>query len=340
MKLKAFFAVLVSGLVATPLAAETARDHIWMVGSSTVYPFATAAAERFSKQHSEFRVPVVESTGTGGGIKLFCESVDGKSPDIANASRAMKASELEQCQKSGVKNIIELKIGLDGIVIANAASDQHYNLTKKQIFLALAKQVPVNGQLVANPYKNWNEIDSSLPAHAIEVYGPPPTSGTRDAFVEMVMHKGCDAFPEFAKVYADAKVREKACGVLREDNVYQDAGENDNLLVQKLVANPKALGIFGYSFLEENADKVQGSTIEGVNPTFENVSAGKYPISRPLFLYVKGEHLKTVPGIKEFMKELAQENMLGEDGFLTGKGLIPLPAAEREKLRKTVAAVK
>lgn len=337
MKNKALSLVSWALILLVPLAGQ-ARDRIWAVGSSTVYPFVTMSAELFG-QKTDYKTPVVESTGTGGGIKLFCGGASADTPDLANASRAIKESEIELCAKNGVTNIIEVKIGLDGLVLANSVRSTPYNLSKQQIFLALARQVPVKGKLVDNPYKKWSDIDKKLPNVEIEVYGPPPTSGTRDAFVEMVMHKGCAAFPEFAKAYPDKKAHERACGVLREDGAFVEAGENDNLIIQKLVANPVALGIFGFSFLEENADKVQGSTIGGVKPNFENVSTGAYPVTRPLFVYMKGEHVGKIPGLKEFAQELARDGASGMEGYLTEKGLIPLPNADRESLKKKVQSI-
>jgi phosphate transport system substrate-binding protein len=312
-----------------------ARDRLWIVGSSTVYPFVTSAAEHFGRR-TDFRTPIVEATGTGGGIKLFCQAVETNSPDMVNASRKIKDSEVELCKKNGVNNIIPINIGLDGIAIANSVKSEHYRLTRPQLFLSMAKQVPIGGKLVDNPYTKWSDIDKSLPNHAIEIYGPPPTSGTRDAFVELVMHKACEHLPEFEAAYPDKKLRTQMCGAVREDGLFQEAGENDNLLIQKLVSNPLAMGIFGYSFLEENTDKVQGSHIDGVEPTFANVSGGIYPITRPLYIYAKGEHIGKIAGMQEFMKELTREATIGEEGYLTEKGLIPLPADKRENLRKSI----
>lgn len=337
MRNKALSLLLGSLILLLPFLGN-ARDRIWAVGSSTVYPFVTMSAELFG-QKTDYKTPVVESLGTGGGIKLFCGGDSADTPDLANASRAIKESEIELCAKNGVHNIIEIKFGLDGLVLANSVKSKPYVLSKQQIFLALARQIPVKGKLVENPNQKWSDIDKKLPEVKIEVYGPPPTSGTRDAFVEMVMHKACDSFPEFAKAYPDKKAHEKACGVLREDGAFVEAGENDNLIIQKLVANPDALGIFGFSFLEENADKVQGSAIGGVKPTFENVSTGAYPVTRPLFVYMKGEHVGKVPGLKEFAEELARDSASGMEGYLTEKGLIPLPGADREQLKKKVQSI-
>jgi len=308
-----------------------ARDQIRVVGSSTVFPFATAVAEQFG-QKSGLKTPVVESTGTGGGIKLFCSGVGEATPDIANASRQIKKSEIEACAAAGVKEITEVKIGFDGIVLANSKKHAPFQLSEKEIWLALAKEVPVDGKLVANPNTTWKQINPALPAEKIEVLGPPPTSGTRDAFVELVMDRGCEEVPE-VKALTDAPAKKAACQTSRELGAYIDAGENDNLIVQKLGANPAALGIFGYSFLDQNIDKLQGSTIQGVAPTFENIADAKYPIARSLYFYVKNAHVGVVPGIREFIAEFTSDAAIGEEGYLVDKGLIPLPEDDIESVR-------
>jgi len=327
LALAALAAIAVAG------SAE-ARDQIRIVGSSTVYPFATTVAEQFGKTTS-FKTPVIESTGSGGGFKLFCAGVGVEHPDVTNASRAIKKSEIETCKKNGVTSVTEVKIGYDGIVIANSKSAKQMNVTREQIFLALAKQVPVDGKLVDNPYQKWSDIDKSLPAAKIEVLGPPPTSGTRDAFVELVMDHGCEEVPGAA----EAGLKGKACGALREDGGYIEAGENDVLIVRKLEANPDAFGIFGYSYLDQNADKIQGTVVEGVQPTFENIANGSYPVSRPLFFYVKGAHVGTIPGMKEYVAEFTSEKAWGTDGYLADKGLVPMPDAERKKYHDDAAAL-
>ncbi|MCW9039499.1 MAG: substrate-binding domain-containing protein, partial [Rhodospirillales bacterium] len=267
------------------------------------------------------------------GLKLFCGGVGVEYPDISNSSRAIKSSEVELCAGNGVKGITEVKVGYDGIVIANAKSAKHVNLSRQQLFLALAKDVPAgDGKLQPNPYKKWSDVDKSLPDVAIEVLGPPPTSGTRDAFAELAMEGGCKTFGWIKDMKKTDKNRYKAvCHSIREDGGYVEAGENDVLIVKKLEANPDAFGIFGYSFLDQNGDKVQGSTIDGSNPTFENIASGKYPVSRPLFMYVKKAHVGKVPGITEFLAEFTSENAWGEEGYLADKGLIPMPEAERAK---------
>ncbi|MCB1882391.1 MAG: PstS family phosphate ABC transporter substrate-binding protein [Geminicoccaceae bacterium] len=316
--------------------SAAARDQIRIVGSSTVYPFSTTAAEQFGNK-TDFPAPVVESTGTGGGLKLFCQGVGEGTPDIADASRRIKDSEAEACAKNGVEDITEVKIGFDGIVIANSRKAEQDDLTQKQIFLALAKDVPQDGKMVANPYRRWNDIDPSLPDKKIEVLGPPPTSGTRDAFVELVMDKGCEEVPETAAMEGDAK--KAACRTIREDGGYVEAGENDNLIVQKLEANKDAFGIFGYSYLEQNQDMIQGSKIAGVAPDFDAIASGKYPVSRPLFVYVKNAHVGVIPGIKAFMAEFTSDAAMGEYGYLADKGLIPLPENDAEKVRQTATGM-
>ena len=325
-------AAVAGAMALTVATAAEARDEIRIVGSSTVFPFSTAVAEQFGKT-SGFATPVVESTGTGGGFKLFCSGVGVDFPDISNASRAIKATEIETCAANGVTEITEIKIGFDGIVIANSKSAPEVDLTRAQIWLALAKEVPVGGVLAPNPYVNWSDIDAALPNTKIEVLGPPPTSGTRDAFVELVMDKGCEEFPEVEALEGDAK--KAVCQTIREDGAYVDAGENDNLIVQKLEANPAALGIFGYSFLEQNADMLQASHIEGVDPTFEAIADGSYPVSRSLFFYVKNAHVDVIPGIREFVAEFVSDRATGEDGYLADKGLIPLPEEEHAEILDT-----
>jgi phosphate transport system substrate-binding protein len=331
---------LIFAATAGTVYAASARDYISIVGSSTVYPFATVVAEQFGKT-SGFKTPKIESTGTGGGFKLFCAGVGVEHPDISNASRAIKKSEYETCQSNGVKEIIEVKIGYDGIVIANAKTAPALKLTRKDIFLALAKNVPDPSgaeKLVPNPYKTWQDVNAALPADKIEVLGPPPTSGTRDAFLELVMEEAAN---EFAFIKAmDKDAYKAAAHTIREDGAYVEAGENDNLIVQKLQANPKALGIFGFSFLDQNTDVIQGSYIDGVQPTFEAIADGSYPVSRPLFFYVKKAHVGVIPGIQEFLNEFTAESTWGADGYLSDKGLIPMPDKERQQFQSDVKDLK
>lgn len=320
-------------------AAAEARDQIRIVGSSTVFPFSTTVAENFGKA-TKFKTPVVESTGSGGGLKLFCAGVGVNHPDITNSSRRIKKSEFDQCQANGVREVTEVRIGFDGIVLANAKSTAPLTLTKKQIFQALAKTVPVGGKLVDNPYKNWSDIDPSLPKTKIEVLGPPPTSGTRDAFVELAMEGGCKTFPEVAALEkTDGNTFKAVCHSVREDGAFVEAGENDNLIVQKLVANPQAVGIFGFSFLDQNGDKIQGARVDGTEPTFENIASGAYGVSRSLYFYVKKAHVGVIPGIEDYVKEFTSEKAWGPDGYLADKGLIPLPEADRKKVGAAARAM-
>ncbi len=341
MTSKAFLlaAVAVVGFV----GAAQARDQIRIVGSSTVYRFTTLVAERFAKG-SKFKAPVVESTGTGGGMKLFCSGVGTQHPDITNASRRIKKGEFDDCVKNGVTSIFEIKIGYDGIAIAQAKTGQQFNLTLAQIFLALAKEVPEGnkdgGKLVANPNKVWKDVDPSLPAVKIEVLGPPPTSGTRDSFVELAMEPGCNSFSSLKTLEkSDARKHKQVCQGIREDGGYVEAGENDNVIVQKLVANPGAVGVFGFSFLDQNKDKLSGKTVNGVAPSFETISSGQYPIARDMYVYVKKAHVGTVPGIKEFVAEYTSPAAMGRRGYLTGKGLVPLPDAEFKKVNEAAKSM-
>ena len=319
--------LLAASLAALAATPALARDQIRIVGSSTVYPFTTAVAESFAKA-SGMKTPVVESTGTGGGFKMFCASVGEDSPDFTNASRPIKKSEFETCQQNGVTDIVEVKVGFDGLTIANAAAGPEAQFSKQQIFLALAKQVPdKDGKLIDNPYTMWSEIDPALPAEKIEVLGPPPTSGTRDSFAELVMEKGAETIASLAAMKkSDAKAFEAVWKTMRTDGAYVEAGENDNLIVQKLEANPQAFGIFGYSFLAENEGKIKGAAVEGVVPSFETIASGEYKVSRPLFIYAKKQHVEMVPGMAEFLAEYVSAKAIGEDGYLADKGLIPLPA--------------
>jgi phosphate transport system substrate-binding protein len=321
--------LITASLLALASVPALARDQIRIVGSSTVYPFTTAVAESFAKA-SGMKTPVVESTGTGGGFKLFCAGVGVDHPDFTNASRAIKKAEFETCAKNGVTDIVEIKVGFDGLTLANAASGPDGKFTKEQIFMALAKQVPdKDGKLIDNPYMMWSDIDPSLPAEKIEVLGPPPTSGTRDSFAELVMEKGAEKFESLAAMKkADAKAFEAVWKTMRTDGAYVEAGENDNLIVQKLEANPKAFGIFGFSFLEENEGKIKGAEIEGKMPSFESVASGDYKVARPLFIYAKKQHVGTIPGMAEFLAEFSSAKAMGEEGYLTDKGLIPLPAEQ------------
>jgi len=327
-------AMLFAAVSVAAASSAVARDSIEVVGSSTVYPFSTVVAERYGRA-SGSPTPKIESTGSGGGMKLFCSGVGTNYPDITNSSRRMKASEFQKCQANGVKEIIEVQIGYDGIVIANSVESATMQLSRKDIFLALAAKVPgaTAGELIDNPYKTWKDVNSALPDVAIEVLGPPPTSGTRDAFAELGMEGGCKKIDWIAALKASNKNAYKTiCHTIREDGAYIGAGEKDNLIVQKLEANPDALGVFGFSFLDQNADKVQGSIIESVEPTFDSIADKSYPISRPLYFYVKKAHVGVVPGIKGFLNEFTSEKAWGEEGYLSEKGMIPLPTKMRREM--------
>ena len=332
-------AIAMTATIATPALAD--RDQINIVGSSTVFPFSTTVAERFGKS-SDFKTPVVESTGSGGGLKLFCSGIGDDTPDIANASRRIKASEVALCASNGVAEIIEVKVGFDGIVFANSKKATQLELSLADIYLALAKNVPTgsDGETRENPYQMWNEVNPDLPAIKIEVLGPPPTSGTRDAFLELAMEGGCKTIPWIKDLKkSDSNAYKSLCHTIREDGGYVEAGENDNLIVQKLNANPAAFGIFGYSFLEQNSDSVQGTIIDGVEAEFDEIAEGNYPISRSLYFYVKKAHIGVIPGIQEFLGEFTSEDAWGEDGYLADKGLIPLTEEDADAVIDAVASL-
>lgn len=319
--------------------ADTARDYVSVVGSSTVYPFSTVVAEQLGRA-GNYRTPKIEATGTGGGIKLFCSGIGVHYPDIVNASRTMKPSELQGCVRTGVKEIVEVKIGFDGIILAHSKDATGFDLDRKEIFLALAKNVPdpaspESGKLVVNPYKTWKQINPAFPDVKIEVLGPPPTSGTRDSFVELAMEVGCQGFNwiNVLKKKDESRFR-TVCHTVREDGAFIEAGENDNLIAQKLIANSRALGIFGFSFLEQNTDQISAVRVDGVVPEFETIASRTYPISRPLYFYVKKAHVGVIPGLDAYIAEFTSEKAVGDEGYLIDKGLVPLPLAER----KTVAA--
>lgn len=360
----AFFMSLQSAQAAT-------RDTISIVGSSTVYPFATVVAERFGRSTS-FKTPKIEATGSGGGLKLFCRGLGADTPDITNSSRRIKKSEYDDCQENGVTEIVEVFVGFDGIALANAKSAPVFEMSLKDVYLALAKDVPgPEGKLIPNPYTSWKQVNPALPDTKIEVLGPPPTSGTRDAFAELAMGGGAKMLPELAALRAlsadqadeiaatiDAlglpdglyaalqeqkgkapsgkDIFQTVAYAVREDGAFIEAGENDNLIVQKLDANPRALGIFGYSFLEENGDKVHGSIIDGVTPDFDTIASGDYPVSRPLYFYIKRAHVGKIPGIQEYAVEFTSQRAMGEDGYLVERGLIPLDEPELEKVESNV----
>ena len=324
------------------LVTTNARDQINVVGSSTVYPFSTVVAETFGNK-TGIKVPKIESTGSGGGMKLFCKGLGTSHPDITNASRRIKKNEFNKCKENGI-DVVEIKVGYDGIVIANSKKAKLLNLTKRQIFLALAKQVPEGnkegGNLVDNPNKKWSDIDPNLPNKKIEVLGPPPTSGTRDAFNELAIEGGCKTFPKLKAIKKQDKKKYKAiCRAVREDGAFIEAGENDNLIVQKLVENESAFGVFGFSFLIENEDKIQGSTVDGMAPTMETIADKSYGVSRPLYFYVKLAHVDVIPGIREFLEEYTSEDAWGPGGYLEERGMIPMPESEREFFKKNAEEI-
>ncbi len=375
MKKQLIGAVLGVAAIATAPSSMANRDIVSIVGSSTVYPFATVVAERFGRS-TNFKTPKIESTGSGGGLKLFCKGVGANTPDITNSSRRIKKSEYDDCQANGVTDVIEVLVGFDGIAIANSKKSAQYDLSLRDIYLALAKDIPgPDGKLIPNPNKTWKDVNPALPATRIEVLGPPPTSGTRDAFAELAMGGGAKTIPalktlrglgadEAEAIKATMATLGMSTGIydsllekkgkapkgkdlfkavayaVREDGAYIEAGENDNLIVQKLEANPSALGIFGFSFLEENGDKVQGSLVDGVAPTFDTIADGDYPVSRPLYFYMKGAHVGKIPGIQEYAVEFTSNRAMGEDGYLPEKGLIPLADDELDEVQADVKNLK
>ncbi len=358
-KIALIASTIITMMASTMSVAADSRDYIYIVGSSTVYPFATVVAEKFGRS-TKFKTPKIESTGSGGGLKLFCSGKGIKHPDITNASRRIKSSEVAKCAKNGINDIVEVLIGFDGIVMANSKSSAPFKLTRKEIYLALSKLVPgKDGKLIPNPNKTWKDVNPAFPNTKIEVLGPPPSSGTRDAFNELALEGGAKKVADIKKLrglkagIGDAEIKammtklgidrkiydqilkkkgkvkgkdivKKIARAVREDGAYIEAGENDNLIVQKLAANPNALGIFGFSFLEENRDKVQGATIDDIAPEFESIADGSYPVSRPLYFYVKKAHISVVPGMTEYLAAFVSEKAMGEDGYLVDKGMIPL----------------
>ncbi|MCW8928804.1 MAG: PstS family phosphate ABC transporter substrate-binding protein [Gammaproteobacteria bacterium] len=340
LKKSALSLLATTAIMATTINMAQARDQIRIVGSSTVYPFSSSVAEEFGAT-SKSPTPVVESTGSGGGMKLFCKGNGLDTPDITNASRRMKAKEFKLCEKNGVTDITEAVIGFDGIAIAQNKKNAELSLTKKHLLLAVAEEVPSKDgkSLVRNPYKRWNEIDSNLPDREIIIYGPPTSSGTRDAFEDMIMKGQTKKMDVYTSLYKKDKVKNKGYKKyhkVRQDGIYVPSGENDNLIVQKLSKNPAAIGIFGYSFLMENDDKVSAAKINDVFPTPENISSGKYPISRSLFFYTKNSHRKEVPAMDKYVELFMKEDMIGPDGILGEIGLIALPDERRNAIRASV----
>lgn len=320
-------------------SGQAARKGVWAAGSSTVFPFATRVAENFART-SGGAAPRVESLGTGGGIQQFCQGVGPGTPDIANASRPMKKSEFELCARNGVTQIVEIKIGFDGIVIATARTGNSFNFELNDLYEALAKQTPgPNGTFVANPAVTWNQVNARLPNQRIQVYGPPPTSGTRDAFLELAMAPGGHLVPATAALESDKTRFETLTHTLREDGAWIDSGENDNAIVQTLTRTPGSLGVFGYSFLAQNLDTVKAETIDGVAPTFETIADGSYPLSRSLYIYVKKQNVGVTPGLEQFVLEFVSDAAAGRGGYLQDRGLVPLPADQLAAQRAIATAL-
>ena len=313
------------------------RTQIRIVGSSTVYPFTTAVAEQFKRVWPQYPAPIVESTGTGGGIKLLCAGVGPRHPDIANASRRIKASEVADCTRHGVRGIIEIQIGLDGLVIAQSRQGRFPGLTERDIYRALAANPFGRGP---NTAQRWSDIDPALPAIRIEVIGPPPTSGTRDSFNELYMQRGCETEPAMAALKISDEAQFKTiCSKVREDGRFVEGGENDNLIVQKIAANPNALGVFGFSFLEENRDRIKDVPLGGVEATYANISSFRYPASRAMYIYVKAQHVGAVRGMREFLAEYSKDSTWGRRGYLARRGLVASPDAERTRYAAAAAAL-
>lgn len=333
---KSAIALLAASALAVSLQA---RDQIKIVGSSTVYPFSSAVAEELGAT-TKYPTPVVESTGSGGGMKLFCAGNGMDTPDITNASRRMKAKEVKLCTKNGVTDITEAVIGFDGIAFAQSKANKPFNVTKKQLLLAVAKEVPSKDgkSLIANPYKKWSDIDASLPNREITIYGPPKSSGTRDAFEDMILKGQTKKMSVYTDIYKKTGNKTyKKYKLIRTDGVYVPSGENDNLIVSKLDKNREAFGIFGYSFLMENEDKVQGAKVNGVFPTPAAISSGEYPISRSLFFYIKNSHTSKVPAMNAYVDMFMSEDMIGPDGILGEIGLIALPDARRAEIQSSIS---
>lgn len=342
-----FFAATYS----TTGALAQSRDQIRIVGSSTVFPFSTAVAEEFGRS-TDFKTPIVEATGSGGGLKLFCSGIGTSHPDITNSSRRIKQSELDLCARNGVVGIVEVKIGHDGIVLAASKAAAPMTLTLRDLYLALAAKVPApgteggEGNMINNPNRTWQQVNPNLPNKPIMVLGPPPTSGTRDAFNELAIETGCDTFAGLAALEtSNENLHRFLCRSIREDGAYTEAGENDNLIVQKIQTNSNAIGIFGYSFLDQNGDVLRAFPLakeEGLQPyapTFDAIAQGAYPISRSLYLYVKKAHVDVVPGIREFLAEFTSDKATGDFGYLSDRGLIPLSPEDREKYEQAAVAL-
>lgn len=333
-------ALVAAGIAVAGTASAQTRDQIRIVGSSTVFPYTQAVAEQFAVATGNAS-PVVESTGTGGGMRIFCQGVGPDHPDITGASRSMTTSEYQACQSNGVTDVTEVLIGYDGLSIAHSRDAETFGLTERELYTALAAEVPVDGEIVANPYTKWSEINPELPDTAITVFGPPPTSGTRDAFVELAMHDGCNEYEMLAEMEdADEDRWEQICSRMRTDGPFIEAGENDNLIVQRLQSDPNALGIFGYSFLFENQDTLKAVPVNGIEPSFDTIASGEYDIARPLYFYIKNAHRDAIPGLTEFIEEYVSEAALGPDGYLKDRGLTTLADDERAEVQDAATSGK
>ncbi len=335
--------ILSACLIGGAAHGQAARDYVSIVGSSTVFPFSSVVAEHFGKSNPRFKTPKVESTGTGGGFKVFCGGVGAQYPDIANASRPVKPAELELCAKNGVKDVAEIKIGYDGILIAAKKGAPAYALTRRALYLGIAKQVPDPAhpsEFIANPYKTWNQVDPALPKLPIYVFGPAPNHGTRDAFVELALEPGCQSFAFLKSLKESDEDRyKKICTQVREDGAWTDVSEDYALVMGKLASNPNALAVFTFSYLDQNREKLAPATVDGTPISIESIASGAYPLSRPLFFYVKKAHVAVIPGLKEFIAEFVSDRAMGPDGYLVDRGLIPLHAAEAKKVRQDSATL-
>ena len=312
------------GVAAVPsLSLAQARDSLRLVGSSTVFPFASTVAERFGKG-GKFKTPVVESTGTGGGFKLFCSGAGIDTPDINDASRPMTDSEKKACDAKSVGKVVEIKFGFDGIVVGQNKANKPMDLTLDQLYRAVAKTVPVNGKLVPNPYKSWSDIDPSLPKRPIAIFGPATNHGTRDAFVELVMAPACEKSPVVKALSADEA--KKTCSLVREDSAWTDVSEDYAVIMGKLKNDKNAMAVFTFYYVDQNRDKIQASKIDNIAPSVDTIASGDYPMSRPLFIYVKTSHIGSVPGLAEFVQEFVSDKAAGKEGYLIDKGLVASPA--------------
>jgi len=327
-----------AALMSTGSNAWAARDYVWAAGSSTVFPFATRVAENYAKKTGK-KAPKVESLGTGGGIKLFCSGTGDGFPDIANASRPMKRSEFDACAAKGIKDIVQIKIGFDGIVVATDKNGANYNFKTEALYLGLAAKTLRGNDFAPNTTKTWKDVGYGLPANPILVYGPPPSSGTRDAFIELGTEAGARKFPAAEKLHSeDEKKFKEMVDPLRKDG-WVDAGENDNAIVQTLTKTPGSLGVFGWSYLEENMDKIKGASINGVKPSPATIANGTYPLARPLFIYVKKANIGVTQGLQDFVNEFVSDAATGRGGYLQSRGLIPLPAAMHDSQKQAAKAL-